>query len=125
MSIEILKEFTKGEIIEYIRLTRGFLPIRRRDLLFARWRIMGEKLRAEYDAELARWEREKPDFKERDRLAVQFNESHCTGEKMHLLKKIESYDNALLGHIRRCRALDARQKKLDGLYRQIEREDAS
>ena len=121
---DILNEFTKEEIIAFVREKELFLRINRRDLLFIRWRIASEKLLADYDAELARWEAGKPDLAKRDALAAQCNATTDLQEKLRLLREIEPYDKALQDHLTRTRKLDARQKTVDRMYRDIGREAA-
>lgn len=121
---DVLNEFTKEEIIAYLREKGFFLRIGRRDLLFIRWKTASEKLMADFNAELARWDAEKPDFKKRDALAIQCNASKDIHERLRLLREIEPYDKALQDHITRTRKLDARQKTVDRMYRDIEREAA-
>lgn len=123
--LDVLNEFTKEEIIAFLREKGFFLRrISRRDLLFIRWRLASEKLMADFDAELARWDAEKPDFKKRDALAIQCNASKDIHERLRLLREIEPYDKALQDHITRTRKLDARQKTVDRMYRDIGREAA-
>lgn len=122
--LDILNEFTKEEIIAYVREKGFFLRISRRDLLFIRWKTASEKLMADFDAELARWDAEKPDFKKRDALAIQCNASKDIHERLRLLREIEPYDKALHDHLMRSKKLDARQKAVDRMYRDIDREAA-
>ncbi|MDX3877068.1 MAG: hypothetical protein QHC81_01150 [Achromobacter sp.] len=122
--LDVLNEFTKEEIIAFVREQGFFLRISRRDLLFIRWKTASKKLLADYDAELTRWDAEKPDFKKRDALAIQCNASKDIHERLRLLREIEPYDKALQDHISRTRKLDARQKAVDRMYRDIEREAA-
>lgn len=122
--LDVLNEFTKEEIIAYVREKGFFLRISRRDLLYIRWKTASERLMADFDAEAARWDAEKPDFKKRDALAIQCNASKDIHERLRLLREIEPYDKALHDHISRTRKLDARQKTVDRMYRDIEREGA-
>lgn len=119
--LKVLEDFTKDEIIAWLQ-EHGMLlnRINRRDLLFIRWKRASKKLLADVDAELARWDSEKPDFAKRDALAVQRNASTDIHERIRLLREIEPYDNALQDHIARTRKLDARQKAVDRLYRDID-----
>jgi len=123
-SLDVLNEFTKEEIIAFVREKGFFLRISRRDLLYIRWKTASEKLMADFDAELARWAAQKPDFKKRDALAIQCNASKDIHERLRLLREIEPYDKALQDHISRTRKLDARQKTVDRMYRDVEREAA-
>lgn len=122
--VDVLNEFTKEEIIAYVRENGFFLRISRRDLLYIRWKIASDKLMADLDAELARWDAEKPDFKKRDALAIECNASKDIHERLRLLREIEPYDKALQDHISRTRKLDARQKTVDRMYRDIDKEAA-
>lgn len=119
--LDILNEFTKEEIIAFVREKGLFLRISRRDLLFIRWKTASEKLMADYDAELARWAAEKPDFAKRDALAVQCNATTNRQEKIRLLGNIAPYDQALHDHLTRIRKLDARQRMVDRMYRDIDK----
>ncbi|CAB3890430.1 hypothetical protein [Achromobacter piechaudii] len=122
--VDVLNEFTKEEIIAFVREKAFFLRISRRDLLFIRWKTASEKLLADFDAELARWETEKPDFAKRDALAVQCNATTDIQERIRLLREIEPYDKALNDHLMRSEKLDARQKAVDRMYRNIGKEAA-
>ncbi|WP_434642717.1 hypothetical protein [Achromobacter piechaudii] len=122
--LDVLNEFTKEEIIAFVRENGFFLRISRRDLLFIRWKIASEKLLADFDAELARWATEKPDFAKRDALAVQCNATTDIQERIRLLREIEPFDKALNDHLMRSKKLDARQKAVDRMYRAIGRETA-
>lgn len=59
------------------------------------------------------------DFKERDRLAVKFNESTGAKEQLRLLGLIQSYDAAMLAGIKRSQAPQKKSEKVDALYAQI------
>lgn len=121
LSADILQEFTKEEIIQWV-LDRGLLfRVNRRDLLFIRWDLASKKLMADYDAELSAWDKQKPDFKVRDALAVQLNATSDIQEKLRLLSEIQPYDKALQAHIDRMKKLDKRQKVVDRMYQQIDR----
>jgi hypothetical protein len=86
--IDVLNEFTKEEIIAYVREKGFFLRISRRYLFFIRWKTASEVLMADFDAELARWATEKPDFAKRDALAVQCNATTDIQEKIRLLAEL-------------------------------------
>lgn len=120
MSIEVLNDFNKEEIIAWIR-EKGMLlnRVHRRDLLVIRWDLASKKLMADYDAELARWAAEKPDFAKRDALVMQCNATDDIKEKLRLAREIEPYDRALQNHIERMTRLNKREKQVDRMYRQI------
>ncbi len=120
MIADVLDEFTKEEIIQWVRDKGLFLRISRRDLLFIRWQMQSKKLQRDYQTELDRWDAEKPDFKKRDELAARFNGATGSSERLRLLNEMEPYDAALRDHIARTKRLDERQKKVDRIYQQID-----
>lgn len=119
---DILDEMTKAELIQWIRGNVFGRRPRRSEVLFMRWETQSEKLRGDYQAELDRWAREKPDFKKCDRLAEQFNSSADGNEKLALLAKMQPFHDAMKDHMRRCGALDRRQKDVDALLKLCEAE---
>ncbi|WP_341667391.1 hypothetical protein [Alcaligenes sp. SDU_A2] len=119
LSADILQEFTKEEIIQWVRHRGLIFRVNRRDLLFIRWELASQKLMADYDAELSTWDAQKPDFKVRDALAVQLNATSDTQEKLRLLSEIQPYDKALQSHIDRMKKLDKRQEAVDRMYQEI------
>lgn len=119
VSADILQEFTKEEIIQWVRDRGLIFRVNRRDLLFIRWDLASKKLMADYDAELSTWDTQKPDFKVRDALAVQLNATSDIQEKLRLLSEIQPYDKALQAHIDRMKKLDKRQEAVDRMYQQI------
>lgn len=120
MNADLLNEFTNEEIIQLVRDKGLLFRVNRRDLLFIRWDLASRKLMADYDAELAAWDKQKPDFKVRDALAVQLNATPDIQEKLRLLSEIQPYDKALQAHIDRMKKLDKRQKAVDRMYQQID-----
>jgi hypothetical protein len=122
--IDVLNEFTKDEIITWLRENYPFLRIRRRDMLFMRWHLQSKKLQNDYQSELDRWGAEKPDFKKRDALAAEFNNTQDRTRRLRLLEEIELDDAALTEHIRRTQALDKRQRAVDRLYAELDKEAA-
>lgn len=114
---DVLDEMTKDELVSWIRNQHFFRP-KRSDVLYLRW----EKQSGEVLDEIKKENRslDGVDFKERDRLAVRFNESKDSAEKLRLLEQIEPYDKAMLDHIKRSQALDRKSKRIDALYDQID-----
>ncbi|AYL18814.1 hypothetical protein D9N00_19195 [Pseudomonas syringae pv. actinidiae] len=115
---DILDELSKDELLAWVR-TQFFcrLPTRS-EILYLRW----EKQSAEVLEEM-RIENLKGagvDIKERDRLAVRFNESTDSAEKLRLLELMEPYHAALQAHIKRSQAIDRKLKRVDALYEQID-----
>lgn len=118
--LNILRECTKEEILQWIRENGPLLRVSRREMLFIRWKMQSEQLSRDYKAEIDRWDAEKPDFAKRDALAVKFNNTTDRNERIHLLKQIAPYDEALKDHMARVKLLDERQKKVDRVYRQLQ-----
>lgn len=121
---DILDEMTKAEIIYWIRRKHWHDRPRRSEVLLARWEHQRDQLRTDYQQELDRFARKKPDFAEHDKLAERFNASTDLIEKMDLLRKMKPYTDALKNHISRCKILDERQRKLDRLYKRLDAEQA-
>jgi len=122
--IDVLNEFTKDEIIVWLRENNPFLRIRRSDMLFMRWRVRSDKLLSDRQLELDRWDAEMPDFKKHDALAVEFNNTPDRARRLELLEEMVPYRTALRQHLDRMSALDKRQKAVDRLYREYEKEAA-
>lgn len=121
MSVETLKDFTKDEIIEFLRENGFFLRISKRDLLFTRWQMQSQKALDADRAESERWDREKPDFKKRDKLAEEFNRSTRPKDRLDIINQIIPYDEAMSDHLKRCRDIEALRKKADATYKQMEK----
>lgn len=118
---DILDEMTRDELIRWIR---GYVSPKHRPsrihLLYLRCDQKSEKLRADYKAENERWQREAPDYKKRDELVVQFNQTADPNEKLRLAGLISEYEKPLLAHIERRRKLDRKQSQLNRLYDLLE-----
>ena len=114
---DALDEMTKDDLVAWIR-NQHFLRPKRSDVLYIRW----ERKSAEVLEEMQKENKalDGVDFKERDRLAVRFNESRDAGEKLRLLELIQPYDKAMSDHIKRSQALDRKSKRVDALYEQID-----
>jgi hypothetical protein len=114
---DILDEMSKQELIDWIR-NRHFVRPKRSEVLYLRW----ERQSAQVLDEMQRENRalDGVDFAARDRLAERFNASTDSQEKLRLLKQIEPYDKAMSDHIKRSQAIDAKQKRVDALYDQID-----
>ena len=114
---DVLDEMTKDDLVAWIR-SQHFLRPKRSDVLYIRW----ERQSAEVLEEMQKENKALDgfDFKERDRLAVRFNESRDAGEKLRLLELMQPYDKAMQDHIRRSQALDRKSKRVDALYEQID-----
>ena len=114
---DALDEMTKDDLVAWIR-NQHFLRPKRSDVLYIRW----ERQSAEVLEEMQKENKALDgfDFKERDRLAVRFNESRDAGEKLRLLELMQPYDKAMQDHIRRSQALDRKSKRVDALYELID-----
>ena len=114
---DVLDEMTKEDLVAWIR-SHHFSRPKRSDVLYLRW----ERQSAEVLEEMQKENRalDGVDFKARDQLAVRFNESNDSAEKLRLLKQIEPYDKAMSDHIKRSQAIDRKSKKIDALYEQID-----
>ncbi|MCI2809340.1 hypothetical protein [Eoetvoesiella caeni] len=124
MSFDILQDFSKTEILQWVR-ENAFARVRKSDLLFIRWKLAAKTIEHDHRQEMDHWAANKPDFSRRDGLARQFNESINPQEKLRLLRQMRPYDLALQQHIERCKKLDKRQKHVDGLYRKYEEEQGN
>ena len=114
---DVLDEMTKDDLVAWIR-SQHFLRPKRSDVLYIRW----ERQSAEVLEEMQKENKalDGVDFKERDRLAVRFNESRDAGEKLRPLELMQPYDKAMQDHSRRSQALDRKSKRVDALYELID-----
>ncbi|MFJ2710917.1 hypothetical protein ACIOZM_08485 [Pseudomonas sp. NPDC087346] len=113
---DVLDEMTKEDLVAWIR-SHHFSRPKRSDVLYLRW----ERQSAEVLEEMQKENRalDGVDFKERDRLAIRFNESSDPAEKMRLLDLMSPYNKAMSDHIKRSQAIDRKSKRVDALYEQI------
>ncbi len=114
---DILDEMTKEDLVEWIR-NHHFTRPKRSDVLYLRWQRQSAEVLEEMQKENRALDG--VDFKARDRLADQFNQSKDSSEKLRLLNLIEPYDKAMSDHIKRSQAIDRKSKKVDALYEQID-----
>ena len=114
---DVLDEMTKDDLVAWIR-SQHFLRPKRSDVLYIRW----ERQSAEVLEEMQKETRalDGADFKERDRIAVRFNESKDPAEKLRLLELMQPYNKAMQDHIKRSQAIDRKSKRVDALYEQID-----
>lgn len=116
---DVLDEMTKEDLVAWIR-SHHFSRPKRSDVLYLRW----ERQSAEVLEEMQKENRalDGVDFKERDRLAVRFNESNDSAERLRLLELMAPYNKAMSDHIKRSQAIDRKSKRVDALYEQIDTE---
>ncbi len=90
--MDFLNEFTKKEIIEWIRQDIHFHlhPPKKSDFLFARWQTRLKEL--EKKCEKSKEMLSAIDGKKRDELAKQFNNETDLQKRLTIAKKIEPYD---------------------------------
>ena len=114
---DVLEEMTKDDLVAWIRNQPFFRP-KRSDVLYIRWQRQSAEVLEEMQKENRALDG--LDFKERDRLAVRFNESKDAAEKLRLLELMQPYNKAMQDHIKRSQAIDRKSKRVDALYEQID-----
>ena len=114
---DVLDEMTKDDLVAWIRSQPFYRP-KRSDVLYLRW----QRQSAEVLEEMQKENRSLDGlhYKERDRLAVRFNESKDAAEKLRLLELMQPYNKAMQDHIKRSQALDRKSKRVEALYEQID-----
>jgi len=115
--IDVLDEMTKDDLVAWIR-SQPFSRPKRSDVLYIRWQRQSAEVLEEMQKENRALDG--IDFKERDLLAVRFNESKDAAEKLQLLELMQPYNKAMQDHIKRSQALDKKSKRVDALYEQID-----
>ena len=114
---DVLDEMTKDDLVAWIR-SHHFYRTKRSDVLYIRWQRQSAEVLEEMQKENRALDG--IDFKERDQLAVRFNDSKDAAEKQQLLELMQPYDKAMQDHIKRSQALDKKSKRVDALYEQID-----
>ncbi|WP_338580249.1 hypothetical protein [Pseudomonas sp. ML2-2023-6] len=114
---DVLGEMTKDDLVAWIRNQHFYQP-KLSEVLYIRWQRQSAEVLEEMQKENRALDG--VDFKERDRLAVRFNESKNTAEKLRLLELMQPYNKAMQDHIKRSQALDRKSKRVDALYEQID-----
>ncbi|WP_285435621.1 hypothetical protein [Pseudomonas sp. fls2-241-R2A-110] len=114
---DVLDEMTKEDLVAWVK-SHHFSRPKRSDVLHLRW----ERQSAQVLEEMQKENRalDGVDFKERDRLAVRFNESNDSAERMRLLDLMTPYNKAMSDHIKRSQAIERKSKRVDALYEQID-----
>ena len=114
---DILDGMTKDDLVAWIRNQHFYQP-KLSEVLYIRWQRQSAEVLEEMQKENRALDG--VDFKERDRLAVRFNESKNAAEKLRLLELMQPYNKAMQDHIKRSQALDRKSKRVDALYEQID-----
>lgn len=117
MSLEVLNEFSKAEIIEWLRrnLSWCLRSPKKSDLLYVRWRLKSEALRLKREASHAVLKG--IDVK---KIAAEFNAAESFEERERLFKLLKPYDAAFSEWGKNERALTREGRRLDRLYLEIE-----
>lgn len=116
-SISFLHEFSKEEIIQWIKLNCSMHTPKKRDLLWIRWDIGQKELllkREQLSKELR-----SIDTKQHDVYAREFNNTTDTKVKLALLEKMRPYEQALKEWFKKDRALTNEEHKLNGMFNSI------
>lgn len=114
---DLLDEIAKEDLVVWIR-NQHFHQPKRSDLLYIQWQRQSAEVLEEMQKENRSLDG--VDFRERDRLAVKFNESRDPKEKMRLLDLMSPYNKAMSDHLKRSQAIDRKSKRVDALYEQID-----
>jgi hypothetical protein len=114
---DILDELSNDELLTWVRTQLFRLP-KRSDILYLRWEKQSADVLEEMRLENLRGSG--VDMKKRDRLAVRFNASTDSVERLRLIELMEPYHAALQAHIKRSQSIDRKMKKVDALYEQID-----
>lgn len=114
---DVLEDMTKDDLVAWIRSQPFYRP-KRSDVLYIRWQRQSAEVLEEMQKENRALDG--LDFKERDRLAVRFNESKDAAEKLRLLELMQPYNKAMQDHIKQSQAIDRKSKRVDALYEQID-----
>ena len=114
---DVLDGMTKDDLVAWIRNQHFYQP-KLSDVLYIRWQRQSAEVLEEMQKENRALDG--VDFKERDRLAVRFNESKDPAEKLRLLELMQPYNKAMQDHIKRSQAIDMKSKRVDALYERID-----
>lgn len=114
---DILHEFTKEEIIEWVRQNLYRRP-RRSELLLIKWDRLSKRIQSLQQKHLT--EDRVRGLKKRDEYARRFNASRDPEERMALLDKMRPYDKKLKEWIERGEAIEKQEEKVEAIYREYE-----
>ena len=90
--MDFLNEFTKEEIIAWIRrdIHFHFNPPKKSELLFNRWQTRSEELEKKHEKSMEMLSA--VDYEKRDKLANQFNNETDGQKRLAILKKMKLYE---------------------------------
>ena len=119
--MDFLNEFTKKEIIEWIRqdIHFHFNPPKKSELLFNRWQTRSKELEKKYDK--SREMLSAIDGKTRDELAKQFNNETDGQKRLAIAKKIEPYDKQFREQRDFFNAIMKEEEEVEKIYRSIDK----
>lgn len=119
--MDFLNEFTKKEIIEWIRQDFHFQinPPKKSSLLFNRWQTRSKELEKKYEKSTKMLSA--IDGKTRDELAKQFNNETDLEKRLAILKKIESYDKQFREWRDFEKAIMKEEAEVEKIYQSIDK----
>lgn len=119
--MDFLNEFTKKEIIEWIRQDVHFQinPPKKSSLLFNRWQTRSKELEKKYEKSMKMLSA--IDGKTRDELANQFNNETDLEKRLAILKKIESYDKQFREWRDFEKAIMKEEAEVEKIYQSIDK----
>src|SRR5574344_748146 len=119
--MDFLNEFTKKEIIEWIRQDFHFQinPPKKSSLLFNRWQTRSKELEKKHEKSMEMFSA--IDGKARDELAKQFNNETDLEKRLAILKKIESYDKQFRKWRDFEKAITKEWEEVEKIYQSIDK----
>jgi hypothetical protein len=119
--MDFLYEFTKKEIIEWIRQDFHFQinPPKKSSLLFNRWQTRSNELEKKYEKSMEMLS--DIDGKTRDELAKRFNIETDLEKRLAILKKIESYDKQFRKWRDFEKAITKEEAEVEKIYQSIDK----
>jgi hypothetical protein len=119
--MDFLNEFTKKEIIEWIRQDFHFQinPPKKSSLLFNRWQTRSNELEKKYEKSMEMLS--DIDGKTRDELAKRFNIETDLEKRLAILKKIESYDKQFRKWRDFEKAITKEEAEVEKIYQSIDK----
>ena len=115
-----LEEFTKAEIISWVRQQPSFCihPPKKSALLFIRWQVKSQALQEKRRVNSAALQA--IDGKKRDEYAKQCNATTDLNKKLVLLKKMKPFHHKMAAYIAESNKLNAEGERVQKIYDQID-----
>lgn len=119
--MDFLNEFTKKEIIEWIRQDVHFYfnPPKKSLLLFLRWQTRSKELKKKHEKSMEMFSA--IDGKTRDELASQFNSETDSEKRLAILEKIASYDKQFMEWRDFEKAIMKEYAEVEKIYQSIDK----